>query len=462
MGILFFIGGIGLVISAVVFGISLLLQKLRQKGGSAGQAPANNGLLHEQLQAEKVQSDIILSSINDGVIVVDSDRIIRMFNPAAAQITGWPQEVSGLAYNTVIKLTDHKGHPCQDVDNPFEKVLEQGEPLREDSLLLVTKSNKTPNVAISLAPLINDDNEITGLVGVFRDITKERQAERQRAEFISTASHEMRTPVAAIEGYLALALNEKVSTIDYRGRQYLLRAHEATQHLGTLFQDLLTSARAEDGRISNHPVATEISSFLDKLVEDLRFAAQKKNLRLEYIVGDNKQRATPLPTTDDGEEVGSTRVLKPLYYVMVDPERLREIIINLFDNAVKYTNQGGISIGLTGDDDIVQIYVRDTGAGIATEDIPHLFQKFYRIDNRATRTIGGTGLGLFICRKIIELYNGRIWVESELNKGSTFYIDLPRISSSQLVEASQKTAKNAAATSQPNAEPNIIRPQSAN
>ena len=111
---------------------------------------------------------------------------------------------------------------------------------------------------------------------------------------------------------------------------------------------------------------------------------------------------------------------------------MREVITNLFDNAVKYTDSGKITIGLTGDDKISQIYISDTGAGIPAEDIPHLFQKFYRVDN--SRTVGGTGLGLFICRKIVELYNGRIWVESEFGKGSTFYINLPRVSSQKANE----------------------------
>jgi signal transduction histidine kinase len=123
------------------------------------------------------------------------------------------------------------------------------------------------------------------------------------------------------------------------------------------------------------------------------------------------------------------KVVKPLYYVYADPERLREVITNLFDNAIKYTDQGKVSVGLTGDTGVVQLYIHDTGPGIPPDDIPHLFQKFYRVDNSATRVIGGTGLGLFICRKIVELYGGRIWVESELGKGSTFYINLPRLSS---------------------------------
>jgi two-component system sensor histidine kinase VicK len=102
--------------------------------------------------------------------------------------------------------------------------------------------------------------------------------------------------------------------------------------------------------------------------------------------------------------------VRPLYYVYADPDRLREVVTNLFDNAIKYTPEGKVTIGLTGDQNVMQCYVRDTGPGIPAADVPHLFQKFYRVDNSATRTIGGTGLGLFICRKIIQLDKGRIWV----------------------------------------------------
>lgn len=110
---------------------------------------------------------------------------------------------------------------------------------------------------------------------------------------------------------------------------------------------------------------------------------------------------------------------------------------------VKYTPEGKISIGITGNDQVVQCYVRDTGPGIPAEDLPHLFQKFYRVDNSATRTIGGTGLGLFICRKIIELYDGRIWAESELGKGSSFYINLPRLSTEKAAELQAAGPKEA-------------------
>jgi signal transduction histidine kinase len=169
----------------------------------------------------------------------------------------------------------------------------------------------------------------------------------------------------------------------------------------------------------------------------LRFAAQKKGLVTEFVVGSN-EAIDATKSDEDGR-----KVVKPLYYVYADPDRIREVITNLFDNACKYTESGKISLGLTGNNEVVQLYIRDTGAGIPAEDIPHLFQKFYRVDSSATRTIGGTGLGLFICRKIIELYQGRLWVESQLGKGSTFFINLPRLNNQKAQQLQTASAASA-------------------
>ncbi|HLA49120.1 MAG TPA: ATP-binding protein, partial [Candidatus Saccharimonadales bacterium] len=134
------------------------------------------------------------------------------------------------------------------------------------------------------------------------------------------------------------------------------------------------------------------------------------------------------------------KVIRPLFYAFVDPNRLREVLQNLIDNAIKYTPQGTITISLTGDNSTVQLQVSDTGGGIPEEDIPHLFQKFYRVDSSMTRSIGGTGLGLYISRKLIEMYNGHIWVESQLGKGSTFFINLPRLSVEQALSMQKNQA----------------------
>ncbi len=419
MKMLIIIGGSVLA----VLGFLLLLMSLM---GRSKKQKTKKDPLAASLHNEKLKSDIVLSAIDDGVVLIDTSNVIRIFNPGASKILGWPSnEAEGLDFHLVLKLIDEKGAEYVNANNPMVRVFSEKATIRDHHATFVSRSNKKIAVNLSVSPLFDKEGNVTGAVGVFRDVSKERSEERQRAEFISTASHEMRTPVAAIEGYLALAMNDKVAKIDTKARDYLEKAHTSTQHLGKLFQDLLTSAKAEDGRLSSHPVVVEMGQFLEKLVEDLKFAAQKKSLAMEFTIGTANQ-------TIDAS--GGNKVIKPLYYVHADPDRLQEVITNLFDNAVKYTDTGKISIGLTGNNEVVQFYIKDTGPGIPGEDIPHLFEKFYRVDNSATRTIGGTGLGLFICRKIVELYGGRIWVESDLGKGSTFFINIPRLTNQKATE----------------------------
>jgi signal transduction histidine kinase len=237
----------------------------------------------------------------------------------------------------------------------------------------------------------------------------------------------MRTPIAAIEGYLSLALNPKVANIDARGRNLLEKAHAATEHLSQLFVDLLTSAKAEDGRLASYPKVIELGEVIEQITDATRFTAEKKGLGLKYVLS-------------SGTDIRGGKVVRPLFYVYVDTNRIREVLQNLVDNAVKYTNEGSVTITLTGDSTVVQVQIKDSGIGIAEEDIPHLFQKFYRVDNSMTRTVGGTGLGLFICKKIIELYNGRIWVDSRAGQGSTFFINLPRLTTEQALHMQQSEA----------------------
>ena len=394
-------------------------------------------VLAANLHDQKQKFELIVNAIEDGVVLIDSNRVIRLFNPGAGNISGWdPSDATDLDISVVLKIIDAKNQPYEDTTNPFFAVFTQGQNIRDNSAVLLTKSGKQVPISLNVSPLWDADKLVTGAVAVFRDVAEERADEQRRADFISTASHEMRTPVAAIEGYLALALNTKVTNIDNRARDYLEKAHTSTQHLGQLFQDLLTSAKAEDGRLTSHPVVVEMGAFLEQLSNDLKFAAEKKGLFSEFVLGSSK-------TIDaSGNATGGERVVRPLYYIFVDPDRLREVITNLFDNAVKYTPDGKVLLGLTGDPQVVQMYVRDTGPGIPGEDLTHLFQKFYRVDNSATRTIGGTGLGLFICRKIVELYSGRIWVESELGKGSSFFINFPRLTSQQAAEKQASAVQN--------------------
>ncbi|HEX5394959.1 MAG TPA: ATP-binding protein [Candidatus Saccharimonadales bacterium] len=380
---------------------------------------------------EELNTSFLLSAIVDGVILVDGDNTIRLFSTAASSITGWKvEEAVGLDFRSVINITDEHGQPYPPELHPFAQALRTRSTVRDSRGLLSTKSGKLVPISLIVSPILEDvKNMSTGVLGVLRDVTTEKQDENRRSEFVSTASHEMRTPIAAIEGYLSLALNPKVANIDARGRNLLEKAHAATQHLSQLFVDLLTSAKAEDGRLASYPKVIELGEVLEQITDASRFTAEKKGLVLKYVLS-------------AGTDIRGGKVVRPLFYVYVDPNRIREVLQNLVDNAVKYTNEGWVTISLTGDNNVVQVQIKDSGIGIAEEDIPHLFQKFYRVDNSMTRTVGGTGLGLFICKKIIELYNGRIWVDSHYGKGSTFYINLPRLSKEQALHMQQSEASS--------------------
>ncbi len=390
----------------------------RKKGTADDGKIAVSGKLDQRLS-----SDFILGKIEDGVVMVGANNVIHLFNPAAAQITGWPaQEAVGLDYHSVLQLVDERGNAYSKDNHPIARALLTGQPMRDSKAYLSTRGGKLIPISIIISPVTGSQAmPAEAVVGVFRDITAEKQDETRRSEFISTASHEMRTPIAAIEGYLALTLNPKVSGIDDRAKTYLQKAHYATQQLSQLFQDLLTISRAEDNRLASYPTVVEIGEIVGRLADGAKFGAEQKGLQINYLISDKN-------------EIRGGKVVRPFYFVFVDPNRIREVLHNLVDNAIKYTQEGSIALALTGNEGVVQIQVQDTGVGIPEEDIPHLFQKFYRVDNSMTRTVGGTGLGLYICRKIVEMYQGRIWVESHLGKGSTFFINLPRLTTEKALE----------------------------
>jgi PAS domain S-box-containing protein len=323
--------------------------------------------LSSALISKEIQSAILIDSITDGIIVTDIDCRVNLFNKSAAGLTQWSiDEAMGLDARVILNLlADEKtGEIVSKANHPFTTVLMNREAVTS-TVQVLNRQNQSSFISLAISPVILPrNNELIGTVAVFRDVSKDKSEEQQRADFVSTASHEMRTPVAAIEGYLALAMNDKVSQIDNRARDYLEKAHASTQHLGQLFQDLLTSARAEDGRLTSNPTVVEMGDFTSRLVEDLRFGAEKKGLRMEYV--------TNAAGSANGTVIDvRARVVQPLYYTYADADRLREVITNLFDNACKYTDEGSVSLAITGNEDVVQVRIRDTGVGIPAEDVPH-------------------------------------------------------------------------------------------
>lgn len=354
----------------------------------------------------------LLQAFADGVVVCSTDGRVLSMNDSASKITGWPiADAHDLDFLSVMPFADENGNPLPRESSPISLALAQKSTTKR-TLKLANHSTKIVNfvdVTISTA-LINNDSSV---VVVMRNVDEKIKQDTERSDFVSTASHEMRTPVAAIKGFLELSLNPQICKIDENAKKYLTKAHDATEHLGKLFQDLLTVSRSEDGRLPNNPVKIDLSDFIKELTEQLNLAAQAKNLKLVLTL--------------DNTDTAKNSKFVTNYLSFVDPVRLREVITNLFDNAVKYTESGQVGINLRGNQTSVIIDIQDSGIGIPKDDLSHIFQKFYRVDNSSTREIGGTGLGLYICKEIIEAMHGTISVDSTVGVGSTFSITLPRV-----------------------------------
>ncbi len=388
----------------------------------------------KQLHQASGKSDVVIKTIGEGVLALDGKGVIELINPAAQQIVGWGDgDALSLNYKSVLKLVNSQNDELDPSQDPVQIALTTNTASASDSFSLVTQSGRNLLVSVVASPIGQPG---MGAIVVFRDITKERAEERQQAEFISTASHEMRTPVASIEGYLGLALNPQTAQIDEKARDFITKAHESAQHLGRLFQDLLDVSKADDSRLKNDPKLVDVVRFSKDIVEGLRPKADEKKLALIFrpMLGEDSQVRDTL----------SGRTISPVFYANVDNDHLREIVANLVENAIKYTLEGQVTVDVQGDDSHVTISIADTGLGIPREEQAHLFQKFYRIDNTQTREIGGTGLGLYLCRRLAEAMNGRVYLESEYKKGSTFFLEIPRTSSLDASRIMQETESAAA------------------
>ncbi|MDO4507976.1 MAG: ATP-binding protein, partial [Candidatus Saccharibacteria bacterium] len=320
----------------------------------------------------------------------------------------------GLDFGLLIHIETKEGRELPEPENPLIQAVRTGQVLEDYECALISGPlNKRTPIAITVLPISG------GFIIAFRDITKELAEEGEQTEFISTASHEMRTPVASIEGYLSLALNPATATIDDRARGYLTAAHTSAEHLGKLFCDLLDTTGLDDGRIRPEFVPVEVVGAVKQIADN--FIIPMREAKLNYRFG----------STDPVKDSGALR-LDQVVYASIDLNFLREIMDNLLENAIKYTPSGGsVYVGVLGDGDRVLINVTDTGTGISSNDLQHIFQKFYRADNSDTRVVGGTGLGLYITKQRVEAMGGRIWAESAFGEGTTFYVSLPRISAEE-------------------------------
>ena len=394
-----------------------------------GQAPQNPATAQSANLA-----NLVLNSIDEGVMIVHSSGIVVLVNPAAMRLLGTsdPNIVENLQLASILNLENSEGTKIEDDVNPVLRAVMNGENFETRDLILVSIQEQRRPVAISVVCTTTGQNE---RIITLRDIARELEEEGEQADFISTASHEMRTPVASIEGYLGLALNPKTATIDERARKYLEEAHASSKHLGRLFKDLLDVTKLDDKKIRVQLTPVEMASTVRSIANGQVPMMSEKGIH--YTFGANAARSD-----------NATRVVNQEVYASVDIDFLREAVNNLVENAIKYTaTGGGIWVNVRGDDDRVLINVTDTGIGISPDDLKHVFQKFYRADNSQTRTVGGTGLGLYLVKQRVEAMGGKVWAESSFGEGSTFYLSFPRITAEEYQRRKQ-IASNIEAMSQ--------------
>lgn len=394
-----------------------------------GQAPQNPATAQSANLA-----NLVLNSIDEGVMIVHSSGIVVLVNPAAMRLLGTsdPNMVENLQLASILNLENSEGTKIEDGVNPVLRAVMNGENFETRDLILVSIQEQRRPVAISVVCTTTGQNE---RIITLRDIARELEEEGEQADFISTASHEMRTPVASIEGYLGLALNPKTATIDERARKYLEEAHASSKHLGRLFKDLLDVTKLDDKKIRVQLTPVEMASTVRSIANGQVPMMSEKGIH--YTFGANAARSDNV-----------TRVVNQEVYASVDIDFLREAVNNLVENAIKYTaSGGGIWVNVRGDDDRVLINVTDTGIGISPDDLKHVFQKFYRADNSQTRTVGGTGLGLYLVKQRVEAMGGKVWAESSFGEGSTFYLSFPRITAEEYQRRKQ-IASNIEAMSQ--------------
>ena len=406
------------------------------KKGPGAQAGVNSaGGAVASAESAEILANLVLNTTDSGVIIVLPTGVIEYINPAAVSLLGgqMAQNFLGAKLEDILKLENGQGVAIPAQNNLVFYAVNNGQNYTTRGYFLVNLQGQKKPVAFKIITAHSPKNE---RIVTFYDITSELEAESEQAEFISTASHEMRTPVASIEGYLGLALNPKTATIDERAKKYLEEAKKSSQHLGKLFRDLLDVTKLDDKRIKAHLTPIEVTSTVRSIAEGQIPRMSEKDIHFTF-------------GSSSSANMNGGRVINQEVFAAVDVDFLREIINNLIENAIKYTNNGGgIWVNVRGDGDRVLINVTDTGIGISPEDSKHVFQKFYRADNSETRTIGGTGLGLYIVKERVEAMSGSTWVESTFGEGSTFYVAFPRLTYEEYLRRKQIEVNTQAMTPQ--------------
>ncbi len=251
-----------------------------------------------------------------------------------------------------------------------------------------------------LFPVRDPDSGQLGRGLLLRDVTHEKELDRLKSQLLSTVSHELRTPLASIKGFATTLLRQDVAWDDGTRREFLAIIDQESDRLSELIGNLLDMARVEAGTLRVEPEPANLRPIVEEVVRTFSLMTSQHQFQIE------------MP--------------RRLPRIMADPRRVRQVLRNLLENAVKYSPAGGpIVVAVEVHPDAVQVGVADRGIGIQPEHLGRVFDRFYQVDNASTRNVGGSGLGLSICKAIVEAHRGRIWVESQVGIGSSFHFTLP-------------------------------------
>ena len=346
----------------------------------------DRGRLYREVE-ERSDAARVLEYVADGVLLLDRNGVVRLWNPAAKAITFIdPDDVLG--------KTAAESIPGWKDAVDTVPVSAAPSPGYDEVLIPIGTSRGERWIAISGVRFFG------GTVYAFRDLTDARQLEEIKADFIATASHELRTPLAAVYGAAQTLLRHDFA-LDETGRErFVSLIADESERLGRIVNEILLANQLDAGRLDLEEEPFDGRDLVERVVDATRMHAPP---------------SVTLTINTNGE----------LPQVAADLDKVRQVLVNLVENAIKYSPDGGkVEVGADTHDDFVRFHVRDEGLGVAADEQERIFEKFYRADPQMTRGVGGTGLGLYICRELIDRMGGRIWVEPNEEKGSTFFFEL--------------------------------------
>ena len=345
--------------------------------------------LDRQVTKDAAEVRAVFAALTDGLLVVDSTQHISICNPAFEKLYGKSPIAAGTPLLDIIRDSD--------VIEPIRSALEGSRPRMAE----VLAPDRKRYLQVTAVPIAGQDGKPSGVVALFQDISRLKQADEIRRDFVANVSHELRTPLSIFHGNLETLLEGgDLDESETRHIYDVLKRH--SDRLNLLVNDLLSLARLESKEANLQLNEINLRDFLEGVTRDWANRLAAKNLQLELQVPEDFRA------------------------VRVDERRLEEVVNNLLDNAVNYSHENGrILIQAAAPDQEVTLSVRDEGVGIAPTDLPRIFERFYRADRARSRELGGTGLGLSIVKHIAQLHGGRIEAESTLGQGTTIRVILP-------------------------------------